>query len=411
MSNNNDTKIKKVEGETLKTFQEEIPSQYFSHKDEAAYRDYVKNAEFVYRELFKFPPQMFRDAELIDFGAGTGENTVYLANWGAKCTLVEMNQKAQDISKEVFRKYARNFDDHHFVCSSIFDYNPADNEKYDIVHCRAVLSHTAAKEAAFKKIAKLVKPGGFLIFGDPNKAGGFQNMLQRFAVYHFASTPDEMVKVCEFLFKEDIDRSEKFIPRTRRAIIFDRWVIQSQDDSSVAEVVGWMKSGGLRLYSSYPLFAVPLRGDSQHHQPKFDAASVSNLANLGALTELVWMLQTESDSKAFPKFMSGLNPLAAALANITSYVANFNKNTKLDAGRFQELSRALAKSSDALNFLQPLREKLLRALGEADEFVSLVYTSDLKKLRKFIEKTEVLFKGACGVRHADFIAYKPIENR
>ncbi|OGF64191.1 hypothetical protein A2661_00400 [Candidatus Giovannonibacteria bacterium RIFCSPHIGHO2_01_FULL_45_24] len=407
----NKGKIKKTESETLKTFQEEIPSQYFSHKNKAAYRDYVRNAEFVYRELFKFPPQMFRGAELIDFGAGTGENTVYLASWGAKCTLVEMNPKAQSISKEVFKKYARNFDDHTFICSSIFDYSPESGKLYDIVHCRAVLSHTAAKEAAFQKIARMVKPGGFLIFGDPNKAGGFQNMLQRFAVYHFASTPDEMVKVCEFLFKEDIDRSEKFIPRTRRAIIFDRWVIQSQDDSSVAEVVGWMKSGGLRLYSSYPLFAVPLRGDSQHHQPKFDAASVSNLANLGALTELVWMLQTESDSKAFPKFMSGLNPLAAALANITSYVANFNKNTKLDAGRFQELSRALAKSSDALNFLQPLREKLLRALGEADEFVSLVYTSDLKKLRKFIEKTEVLFKGACGVRHADFIAYKPIENR
>ena len=40
---------------------------------------------------------MFQGCELIDFGAGTGENTVYLANWGAKFTLVDMNKLAQDI--------------------------------------------------------------------------------------------------------------------------------------------------------------------------------------------------------------------------------------------------------------------------------------------------------------------------
>ena len=52
---------------------------------------------------------MFQGQKLIDFGAGTGENTVYLANWGAKCTLVEMNDKAQKISKEIFQKYTNNF--------------------------------------------------------------------------------------------------------------------------------------------------------------------------------------------------------------------------------------------------------------------------------------------------------------
>src|SRR3989344_510179 len=251
-------KIKKVEGETLGTFREEIPSQYFSHKGEKEYSDYVKKFEFVYRELFKFPPKMFQGAEVIDFGAGTGENTVYLANWGANCTLVEMNPDAHKISKEVFQKYAKNQEGHKFINSSIFDYSPNDGKQYDIVRVGGVLSHTAAKEMAFEKIAGFVKPGGFMVFGDPSKAGGFQNMLQRFAVYHFAKTPDEMAEVSEFLFKEDIDRSVKFIPRTRRAIIFDRWVIQSQDDPSVAEVMGWMQNSGLRLYSAYPSFMLPL---------------------------------------------------------------------------------------------------------------------------------------------------------
>src|SRR5262249_34858716 len=159
---------------------------------------------------------MFRGARLIDFGAGTGENTIYLANWGATCTLVEMNAKAQAIAKEVFKKYSTDVHGHGFVLSSIFDYPLNEQGLFDIVHCRGVLSHTAAKEQAFLKIAAFVKPGGYVIFGDPNKAGGFQNMLQRFAVYRFAASADDMVRVCELLFREDIDRSERFVPRTRR---------------------------------------------------------------------------------------------------------------------------------------------------------------------------------------------------
>ena len=100
----NKKKIKKTERATLKTFQTHIPSIYFSNKSKKQYEKYIKNSEYIYRDLFNFPPKMFLNSDLIDFGAGTGENTVYLANWGAKCTLVEMNNLAQNISKKVFKK-------------------------------------------------------------------------------------------------------------------------------------------------------------------------------------------------------------------------------------------------------------------------------------------------------------------
>ena len=396
--------IKKTEAETLTTFQEEIPSIYFSHLGKEDYKRYVSNAEHVYRDHFKFPPKMFSGAELIDFGAGTGENTIYLANWGASCTLVEMNGKAQKISREVFSKYAERKDSHAFVCSSIFDYSPKDQKKYDIVHCRGVLSHTAAKEDAFRKIAQFVKPGGFLIFGDPNKAGGFQNMLQRFAVYQFASSPDEMVEVCELLFKEDIDRSVRFIPRTRRAIIFDRWVIQSQDDPSVAEVVNWSQESGLRMYSCYPPVLPPFFGDSIHHQPKLDPYKFHEFFSIA---ELTWMLQTSSDLDFLSPVASRLGEFASALEQITTLVANFNKNTKLDAKKFNVLSRALLKSSVNVPTFQPLHDKLLEFMQEAEEFINLVNKGDITKVRALIEKAQHLFKGACGVRHVDFIMFKP----
>lgn len=408
MTVNYDT-LKTVEAETLATFQEEIPSIYFSHLNEEAYNSYVSNAEYVYRDQFKFPPKMFDGAELIDFGAGTGENTIYLANWGAKCTLVEMNDKAQKISKEVFSRYARNKDGHTFIHSSIFDYAPTEHKEYDIVHCRGVLSHTAAKEEAFRKIATFVKPGGFLIFGDPNKAGGFQNMLQRWAVYHFASTPDEMVDVSEILFKEDIDRSVQAIPRTRRAIIFDRWVIQSQDDPSVSQVVSWAQESGLRLYSCYPPVLPPLFGDSIHHRPKFDPYSMHEFFSIA---ELTWMLQTSSDAEVLPEVSSRLDRFSSKFAELTTYVENFNMKKKLDAKQFTALSRELVASSESLSdFLTPLRNKLSVFAREAEEFVNLVESSDIAQVRAFIETTQYLFKGACGVRHIDLIAYRPVDTQ
>ena len=229
-------------------------------------------------------------------------------------------------------------------------------------------------------------------------------MLQRFAVYQFASSPDEMVEVCELLFKEDIDRSERFIPRTRRAIIFDRWVIQSQDDPSVAEVVSWAQESGLRMYSCYPPVLPPFFGDSIHHKPKLDPYE---LHELFSIAELTWMLQTSSDRDFLSPVASQLSGFASSLEKVTTLVANFNKNTELNTKEFSELSRELLKSSDNISTFQPLRDKLSVFMQEAEEFINSVNQGDIEKVRAFIEKTQYLFKGACGVRHVDFIMYRP----
>lgn len=267
------------------------------------------------------------------------------------------------------------------------------------------MSHTADKEGAFSKISTFVKPGGYLIFGDPNKAGGFQNMLQRYACYKFAKTNQEMVDVCEFLYKEDIDRSEKAVPRTRRAIIYDRWVIQSQDDPSVAEVANWTRKAGLRLYSSYPNVLLPVFGDSYLHRNKFDVYSVPETF---AIAEAVWATQTDYDAEFLPAFASKVRPFAASFADLTTFVANFSLRSNLDVNRFSSLTQAVVDTSrSSLDVLAPLRDKIGVFLKEAEEFVAIVEKGDIKTVRRYLEGTKYFSRGACGVRHVDFIAYKP----
>jgi 2-polyprenyl-3-methyl-5-hydroxy-6-metoxy-1,4-benzoquinol methylase len=395
--------IKSTEKETLATFQEEIPSQYFSHLNEEEFKRYAAQAECFYRDLFKFPKEMFAGKDLIDFGAGTGENTIYLANWGAKCTLVEMNYMSQDISKEVFKRYCKTPQDTTFILSSIFDYHPNDGKLYDIVHSRGVLSHTAAKEKAFQHIASFLKPEGYLIFGDPNKSGGFQNMLQRYAVYKFAKTPSEMVDVCEQLFKEDIDRSQKTIKRTRRAIIFDRWVIQSQDDPSLGEVANWCQKAGLKIYSSYPYSIPSLFGDSFLHLNMCDPFTFTNLF---ALPELTWMMQTEEDKSTMVRYNDLLAGSNEKLQNLASMMANCNKNTIVDKDNFRAVAKDLESELLSVDFISPLKEKLKVFLDEAVGLIDAVDSGDLNAVKNAITGSSVLFTGAVGIRHADFIAYK-----
>ena len=45
-------------------------------------------------------------------------------------------------------------------------------------------------------------------------------------------------------------------------------------------------------------------------------------------------------------------------------------------------------------------------LKETREFIDIVNTGNKEDVLKCIKETSILFKGACGVRHVDFIAYK-----
>ena len=397
-------KIRKNEKSVLETFQAEIPSVYYSDKTEEDYLAYKLNAEYTYRNLLKFPPEMFNGKRLIDFGAGTGENTVYLASWGAICTLVEMNMDAQSISKRIFEKYTENYREHKFIKSSIFDFDVKElYQSFDIVHCRGVLSHTADKKGAFDIITKYLKPGGYLIYGDPNKSGSFQNMLQRFTIYSFAKTWEEMVAVSEELFKDDIDRSQRFVPRSRRTIIFDRWVVQKQDDPSISEVMKWFEINGLTLYSSHPPFLIPFLSNSVHHEPKFD---VKAFKEIGSLSEAIWMTHNQDDMSEIPKMLHSLGEFSLFQDDLVSYIADSDLNMKVNLNEFKDKAHAYMTALGKLDLTSYLYEKTTQLLLEAEQLITLVLNGNLAKVKCFIDQSEYIFRGANGVRHVDFVSYK-----
>ncbi len=406
----NQKDLKKIEKETLKTFKKQRPSEYFSHlNNEKAFLDHHKRTEKLFRFGIGLPPEFFKEKKIIDIGAGTGENTISLALWGAYCTLIEMNVEALNIAKEVFSQYTDNSSQHEFLNYSLYDENLRQFEGvFDIAHSRGVLMHVGDKKKAFKLLSSFVKPGGYVIYSDRNTCGGIQEMLQRMAIYSLGGESDEsIIKVSEALFSKDIDRSQKAVPRTREAIIFDRWVIQQQDDPSIKEVLNMFKDEGLEFVNSWPKIDYLGRGTSTYSEP----CNISNLIKGSKMIENLWMIMNNGEEENINSYISGKSDeeYFLKLSKIESSLRNHKVEIGSQVSEIKDLFQSLNCSDFGSNVDTP--EKILNRVrtfvNEVIIFLDLVNNRmDLNLIRGKIDSFKVLFKGYTGVRDVNFLAYK-----
>lgn len=404
----NQSFLKKTEKETLETFKKHRPSEYFSNaKSIDGFKDHNQRVENLYRFGLTIPPEFFKGRTLIDLGAGTGEHTVSLARWGAKCTLVEMNSEAINVAKNVFKSFTINPDQHTFIHSSLFDLD-LDNLKgtFDIAHSRGVFTHVADKRLAFEILSELVKPGGYIIYGDRNTTGGVQEMLQRYAIYRLGGTCDEkIIETAEMLFSKDIDRSQLAVPRTREAIIFDRWVIQQQDDPSVFEVLQFFDSKKIKFVSSWPRIDFLGRGSSTFSDP----VNADALSRGAGLVESLWMILDGGEEENLRFFENlGNKDFFSQIGSLSSLLRNLRIDTPLGPGivnqKVNSAKTALAKGIK----VEELHSRFEKFLEEVSVFIDLVDSgASLKSIREKIDAFSVLFQGFSGVRHVDYVGYKP----
>jgi len=398
--------INDVEANTLATFTKHRPSEYFSHigskKSFAAHHEKV---ELLYRFGLTMPPEFFLGKSVIDLGAGTGEHTISLAKWGAICTLVEMNSEAVEVSKRVFEEHTNNFKEHKFIKSSLYDIDlDFFRESYDISHSRGVFTHVADKPRAFQILATMVKRGGYIIYGDRNTVGGIQEMLQRFAIYHLGGDSDEkIIEVAEALFSEDIDRSQKSVPRTREAIIFDRWVIQQQDDPSVNEVLAYFEQEGIEYVSSWPRIDFPGRGTSTFSDPRNSAA----LKKGAVLIENLWMIlnKGELENISSSNFVEDSSNYFEDLGSLSHALRNIKIGTTLSVEALIEKFHRLGSRDASTHF----SSRLDTFFREVELFLRMIENrKDPLEIRREVNKFQILFRGYVGVRHVDYVGYKPL---
>jgi SAM-dependent methyltransferase len=397
-----DSRISEVEGRVLAVYTEENPSTRFLEED-SAFRRRERQMIHMFRDKLHFPPKMFSGCDLLDFGAGTGENVVFPAIWGARCTLVEMNPKAIARAERIFSVRAPDPSQHTFDNRSLFDYDG--DRQFDIVYSHGVLQHTAAKRKGFLKLASHLKPGGYAFLGIGPKVGFFQRALQRHLIWQFATDHEGIVEVAEALFGPHLDRAERLGGRTRRAIIYDTYVLPQLDNASTAEVLEWFTAAGLRLYSCWPPMMPALMGDSSTRPITFDLRAWPQAT---VLSEIVTMLQNADDGDMAAETFAGWGEAHEALEAVTSLVNDKDSGDLSVFSSVVEGLRTLSGRVGAIDVVAPLVRRLDDFTREVEQVRKAAARRDLAGTAAAIAECRLLFQGAAGLGLAHYMGYKPL---
>ncbi|MBF0272537.1 MAG: class I SAM-dependent methyltransferase [Magnetococcales bacterium] len=390
-----------VEREVLRVYQEENPSTRFLESDERL-REEERRRVLLFRDYLKLPPRLFRGASLLDLGCGTGEHAIFYSRWGADCTLVEMNPLALERARKIFALRAPREARYRFVERSLFDYDPGE-ERFDIVACEGVLHHTGAKEAGFERLAACLKPGGFLILAICTRAGMFQRDLQRLVIRSLAREEAEIPALAERLFRENIDRAERFGRRSRAAIIQDTYVNPKIDCPCTGEVMAWFARSGLRVYSAWPpvmpaeLVDPPIKGVM--HQLAMDPAAAGG-------AELRWLTHRVDDARSGEVWLERSRRLSALLEDLVRQTADVTASSRVDPGSLAAASERLLEGVRAGLGTFPQEDQPEALLGEVLELFNVLATGDVERVASFLSATRHLFRGANGVGLNFFVAYR-----
>lgn len=393
--------LRSTEAAVLANYKKEDPSRHFLAESDEAFAVRRKAREALYRDCLKLPPKMFDGARLLDLGAGSGESTVFFGHWGADCTLVEINEEASARSREIFERYLSGRGEHRFVRSSLFDFES--DERFERVVSEGVIHHTADKPRAFERLASFLAPDGYLVLGVGNPAGCFQRSLQRVILFRFAESDEEIVVVAERLFTEHIDRAAGYGGRTRRAVIFDSFVNPKVDFCSVAEVLGWFKATGLRLYSCWPPVVPALLGDSGM-RTSFEA---TDLLDLGAPAEAAWLAHDRDDAEDLPERLFGLEALAKTQTAVTGYVNDFQPGQAFDETAFLTMLDDYREGLRGFDPFSRFAGKSEALLDEIEAVLAALSKGNLDAMAAVLATTKQLFRGTAGLGIARYVGYRP----
>ena len=233
--------------------------------------------------------------------------------------------------------------------------------------------------------------------------GGFQNMLQRYIIYSLSKNKKQMIKNCEILFKNDIDRSQRFSNRTRKEIITDRWIVYKQNDPSFDNVMEWFKNEKISLYSSYP----PTNNFSLDSHMNFPKKNLSNIKGINTINELFWMRKNKNDFEVINSFIKRNKKFVKAQMLLSKTFSDM----KIDSFPSKlRINRVLKNYAKSLNKIETLEQREIDStkvfLKEINQLILYLNKKDFKGIKSVIKKSKYLFRGNSGIRHVDYIGIK-----
>ena len=127
---------------------------------------YRQNVSEVVVHFTRLPREWFSGKWVLDAGCGSGRFTYGLAKLGARVDAVDVSANGLSVTETFTREFGERV-----VTKQVDLLKPLPLEPvYDLVWCYGVLHHTGNTFLAFRNVARMVKPKGFLflmVYGEP----------------------------------------------------------------------------------------------------------------------------------------------------------------------------------------------------------------------------------------------------
>jgi 2-polyprenyl-3-methyl-5-hydroxy-6-metoxy-1,4-benzoquinol methylase len=288
--------------EVLTAFQKVSPSKIAIEFQE----EFIKYQESQYNLFFhklKFPPELFNGKRVIDFGCGTGEMDVMLANWGASVEGFDFNSISIDRANEL-KNYFQLSSKISFALGDI-DSHPFQEGDYDISVSFGVIAHVPDQQNMFRRMANASRKDGYVILGYIEDSGLIQRLMHRAIVLANSDKSDaEIFRIAKTCFSEHIERSVRFGGRTADSVINDYLVNPHYIGISTQNLIKWASQYGLEYYSGWPNLDLPFLVDSPYFKviPKNSVIYEMYFS----LLRLRWLYAQTEDSEVFGKLAGSL---------------------------------------------------------------------------------------------------------
>ena len=389
-----------------KVYREEHPSFYVNINQKNLNKIIKARKNLLFN--LKIQTKLFKDSKLLDFGSGSGIYGLVYNLLGAKTDLVEYEKNFVDQSKKLFSKFARK-NSYKIYSSNIFNFKQ--KKKYDIVIFNGVAHHTRNPNKILDKACKFLKRDGMIIYGIGNKSGFFQRALQRLILFKLSKNKSEIIKFAKILFREHLNRAQKFGGRTERQIIFDTYINPKIDCQSSKTIVKIFRKNKLELYSSFPnILSNEFFTDNTENYRNFNSKKTKGENKKEIfLSEHKWITSLIEFGSEKSNKQEKIELLKDKITN-TLNDKNFD-NCDLDYTKI--ISHCINYKKNLHNLFS--NKNLKKNLNKYDKFYDEVIillkqlskkNCKIKDIRLLIKKNKYLFKGTAGVGMNYYVGYK-----
>jgi ubiquinone/menaquinone biosynthesis C-methylase UbiE len=223
--------------EIVKAFYEETPFPNYDDMDSPESLRAKAGRGVFARQLNE---QIPRGARVLEVGCGTGQLSNFLGMAPFR-TVIGADVCVNSLRLAEGFRSRFGIANVRFVQMNLF--RPAvEHQSFDLVVSSGVLHHTADPRAAFLSIARLVKPGGFILIGLYNRIGRLTTDFRRWL---FTATGDRLLWLDEHM-RKNYNRARKL------AWFRDQYKHPCEHKHTYDEVLRWFDAGGFEYVSSIP---------------------------------------------------------------------------------------------------------------------------------------------------------------